>query len=324
LLKSQAKYLRDGQSGRQPDTWPQWYRYWVADPLVGTFEYCIYYILQLLPIDLCSAIGARLGRYSRKEQHLLTQRARGSLRQIFPRMSRRDDENFILDRLRANAGRAFIESLITRRICAAGRIAIEDADQLRATLDTDRPLIFVSVHTSNLGDLLGAMLIRLTSHKGVTTTRPFANRFRQRLVDKIRRHPEVQILHPGVSAARQLLRHLSLPRHSALLHLDEARDRQVHFPTLDRRVPKSTNLMLAIRLAEHTGALLVPVHLQRNEGAFFSLRCAAPIAPEDVSLPGACKSHERRMAIAGLLDNHFEEVIRQRIDDWLQIYYLRM
>lgn len=313
LLKSQPEYPR-----------PRWYRYWVVDPLVGTFEYCIYYVLQVLPINLCSAIGARLGRYGRQEQYLLTQRARASLRHLFPRMSRRDEEDLILDRLRANAGRAFIESLITRRICDAGRIAIEDADHLQAALDTGRPLIFVSVHTSNLGDLLGAMLLRVTGHKGVTTTRPFTNRFRQRLANTMRRHLEVQILHPRVSAARQLLRHLSLPRHSALLHLDEARDRQIHFPSLARPMPKSTNLMLAIRLAEHTGALLVPVYLQRNEGVSFSLRCAAPIAPEDASLPGELSSHERRTAIARILDRDFEAVIRERIDDWLQIYYLRM
>jgi KDO2-lipid IV(A) lauroyltransferase len=321
LPKSPTEHPGNAQSNGNST---QWYRYWLVDPVLGTLEYAAYYLLQVLPINLCSAIGARLGRYGRWEQHLLTQRARWSLRHLFPRMGRRDDEDYILERLRANAGRAFLESLITRRICAAGRIAIEDAEHLQAALKTDRPLIFVSVHTSNLGDLLGAMLIRATGHKGATTTRPFRNRFRQSLADTMRRHLEVQILYPGVSAARQLLRHLSLPRHSALLHLDEARDRQVHFPTLDRPIPESTNLMLAIRLAEHTGALLVPVHLQRHEGVSFSLRCAAPIAPEDAGLPGLYKSRERRTAIAEMLDDHFETVIRERIDDWLQLYYLRI
>jgi KDO2-lipid IV(A) lauroyltransferase len=120
-----------------------------------------------------------------------------------------------------------------------------------------------------------------------------------------------------------LIRHLSLPRHSALLHLDEARDRQVRFPLLDRNVAGPSNLMLAIKLAERTGAMIVPVHMRRLAGAHFSVHFAAPISLRDPGLPGTEQSPERRAAVARMLDQHFEAVIRASIDDWLQVYYVR-
>lgn len=303
--------LRSGAACRR------WCRYWLRDPAVGLAEHAFFHLFRALPLDLVSRIGARLGRYRGAELARLSQRAGTALGDLAPSLSEPARAQ-LLERLRANSGRAFLEALNADRVCSEARVLLADPVTLSRVVASGRPLIFVSVHTANLGDLLGAILLRRVRHRAATTTRPFANRYRERLAVRMRAGMDVQILHPSISAARQLLRHLRAPRQSILLHLDEARGQQIHFPVFGGPLPHGGNLTLALRLARLSGALLVPVHLRRRlEGAHFMLHLGTPM---DLSDPGATLTDDEA---ARQLDEYFSAVVRRHLDDWQQLYFLR-
>jgi len=303
------------QSG--PGRGRTWRQYWLRDPLVGLAEHALFHALRILPLDLASAIGARAGRFRGRRLAELNRRASLALPAVAPRLAADDDaRRALLARLRANAGRALVEALNTDRLCRDERILLMNHDVLARILASGRPLIFVSVHTANLGHLLGAALLQRVPYRAATTTRPLPNRYSERLSRRIRAGMDVEVVHAGMAAARTLLRHLGRPRRSLLLHLDEARGRQVRFPVFGAAPPSHGNLRLALRLARLTGALLVPAHLSRRRaGAHFFLHLAAPL---DLSDP-ACAMDDAQAARR--LDEHFSAVVRRHLDDWQQLYF---
>jgi len=295
-----------------------WVRYWLKDPICGALEFGLYYLLRLLPVEHCSALGAWRGRYGRSEHKELEQRARAALARLRPDLRDREQINILIEQLRQNAGRTFLETLVSDRISNSTRVRAADPAAVSEILQDSRPVIFVTVHTANLGDTMGGALLALSGRHGTTVTRPFLNRFRQRLSVKLRPRTNATILPPGIGTTRQLLRHLQQSDTFVLLHLDEARGKQIHFPTFGRPLPRGGNLSVAIRLAAATGARLVPVHLERLPGVRYTLHMSAPL------LVPSQAGQDVLDTIAEQLDNHFSAVIRAHMSDWLQLYYLRV
>lgn len=294
----------------------RWRQYWLEEPLAGAGEFAIYYLFRCLPISLCSAIGAMRGRYLGRARKKAQAQARQALELVAPSLSAPQKEQ-LLARLHRNAGRALLETLIMDRVWNSGRVCVLPAGRLEEMRNAAISRIFVSVHIGNLGDLLGMCLMRITGTPGMTISRTLPNRFRQRLSEKLRGKHGAKILEPGLKAARQLVTHLREPGNNVLIHLDEARSRQVYFPTFGRPLPYGSNLSLAIRLSAATGAPLVPVYMTRNRGTHFQIRFLDPL---DVP---AVNDDPRHLAIAQQLDSLFQELIRGQLDDWQQLYFLR-
>src|SRR5690606_35591478 len=152
---------------------------------------------------------------------------------------------------------------------------------------------------------------------GMTVSRRQPNRFRQRLSERLRSKHGAAVLEPSLRTTRLLLRHLRDDCGAVLIHLDEARGRQIYFPTFGRPLPYGSNLSLAIRLSAYTGALLVPVYMTRMQGARFKLNILDPIAPPPADDQGA------QLAIARRLDGVFGKLVREHLDDWQQLFFLR-
>nr|WP_255592947.1 hypothetical protein [Bordetella sp. BOR01] len=276
----------------------------------------VYYLFRLLPIDLCSKLGAMRGRHVGAARRKLEAQARKALTVAAPALPA-SEIDALLDRLHRNSGRALLETLIMDRVWNARRVAIVPEHRRLDLTDPSRSRIFVSVHTGNLGDLLGMCLMQLIGPRGMTVSRRLPNRFRQRLSEKLRSKHGASVLEPGLRTTRQLLDHLRTPGGAILIHLDEARGKQIYFPTFGRPMPYGSNLSLAIRLAAATGAPLTPVHMQRIAGTRFDLR-----VHDDLAAPAA-RNEEQQAAIAACLDRLFERVIREQLDDWQQLYFLR-
>src|SRR5690606_32332112 len=115
---------------------------------------------------------------SSKKKH--DAQARDALKLVAPGMSE-SQATQLLARLHGNAGRALIETLIMDRIWASGRVSIVPPERADSIRNSAASQIFVSTHTSNLGDLLGICLMRVTGAQGMTVSRELPNRFRQRL-----------------------------------------------------------------------------------------------------------------------------------------------
>ena len=293
-------------------------QYWLKDPFSGALEFGLCHTLRLLSIEQCSAIGAWRGRYGAGEQRNLDRRARAAIAMLRPELRDTPQLDALLAQLRQNAGRTFLETLVNDRIDQSARVQVADPVALERVLDRHPSVIFVAVHMANLGDTMGGALLKATGRSGITVTRPFLNRFRQRLSNKLRQYQNGIVLPPGIGATRQLLRHLQSPGTFVLLHLDEARGKQIHFPTFGRPIPRGSNLSIAIRLAAASGVPLVPVHLQRHPGVRYTLHTCQPLhVPAD-------SNQEEQDVIATQLDRHFTDVIQKQLSDWLQLYYLRV
>lgn len=127
----------------------------------------------------------------------MEQRARAALAMLRPDLRDGEQINDLIAQLRQNAGRTFLETLISDRISNSTRVQAADPSALAEILQDRRPVIFVTVHTANLGDTMGGALLALTGRHGTTVTRPFLNRFRQRLSVKLRPRANAAILPPG-------------------------------------------------------------------------------------------------------------------------------
>ncbi|KAA0911227.1 lysophospholipid acyltransferase family protein [Pusillimonas sp. ANT_WB101] len=292
-----------------------WKRYWLLDPLEGLAERSVFRLLRMLPLEWGSRLGGYHGRFigsARKRTH---EQARRALAFISPELSQ-SEVAATLNRLRQNAGRALVETLISDRISAADHV-VEPVEPRRSEIrDAATPRIYVTIHTSNLGYLMGIALRKATGLHVTTVSRMLPNRFSQRLSETLYQQHEGKVLGPGISTARHLMEHLRKPGGLVLIHIDEARSRQVYFPTFGREMPYGSNLSLAIRLAATTGAAIVPVYLKRTSGTHFELR----VLP-DIAAPA--KDDTEQADVARQLDVLFEKIIRDNIDDWQQLYFLR-
>lgn len=292
-----------------------WRRYWVLDPIEGLAERAVFLLLRILPLHWGSGLGGLRGRFTGKARTRTDEQARRALAFISPDLSAAQVAG-TLARLRNNAGRALIETLISDRISAAGHVAEPAEPRLSQLRDPATPRIYVTIHTSNLGYLMGIALRKATGLHVTTVSRLLPNRFSQRLSEKLYQQHEGKVLGPGISTARHLLEHLRKPGSLVLIHIDEARSRQIYFPTFGRALPYGSNLSLAIRLATATGAPIVPVYLKRKSRTHFELRVLDDI-------PAPAKDEARQTHVARQLDALFEDIVRHNIDDWQQLYFLR-
>lgn len=294
----------------------RWAEYWLAEPLGGGLELAAYYLFRVLPIGLCSRLGAARGRYVGATRKRVQDQARQALTLIAPALSP-TEVDALLCQLHRNSGRALLETLVMDRIWRGGHVAVLPEQRRQSLKDPSQSRIFVSVHTSNLGDLLGMCLMQLIGSRGMTVSRKQPNRFRQHLSEKLRSKHGAAVLEPGLRTTRELLEHLRGPGGAILIHLDEARGKQIYFPTFGRPMPYGSNLSLAIRLSAATGAPLTPVYMERTSGTRFRLHICDDLpapAPRDET------SHDM---IAGRLDRMFADIVRRHLDDWQQLYFLR-
>lgn len=295
---------------------PQWTQYWIKDPLEGALEFAAYYLFRVLPVSICSEIGALRGRFTGSARREAEKHAQNALR-IISSTTSPAQVDALLRQLHRNSGRALLETLVMDRIWKNGRVIVQPASRINVIGNPQQARIFVSVHTGNLGDLLGMCLMQLSGFRGMTVSRRQPNRFRQRLSERLRSKHGAAVLEPSLRTTRLLLRHLRDDCGAVLIHLDEARGRQVYFPTFGRPMPYGSNLSLAIRLAAATGTVLTPVYLKRNTKCQFELHIEddiAPVSPDD---------EDGQAALAHMLDQLFEAVVRDQLHDWQQLYFVR-
>lgn len=297
--------------------------------LEGASAWTLYGLFRILPIRWCSAVGAKLGRFQGAERRIVTSRIQKNLLWILPSISE-SDRLAISHAIIKNAGRSYFETMIVDRLLANGLVNTSPPEHIRKQLTEGRPLILVTVHLANLGDLIIASLADLLLRQygyevGGSPTRKMTNPWLSSLATHIRERYLKGIngrgYDPNLKTARDFYRFLMKPRSVVLLHLDEAYDRQVHFPTFGRPIDPRGNVTKAIKLAAGTGALIQPVYLTRESTEpCFKVSWLPALQVES---DGASLKQATLMRYAQQLDELFEPRVFENLVDWAQICYFR-
>lgn len=302
------------------------YAVWLIE---GAAAWLIYACFRFLPLRWCSEIGSWLGRFHGPELVKISNRVQKNLAWINPSISCAESERLAY-RILNNTGRSYLETMITDRIIRSSNVELDPPENIKTAIQEAKPLVFVTVHLANLGDLMSAALSELLFRNygyrfGASPTRPISNK----LIDRLSCHVRDKYLagtpghssNPNFKTARDYVRALLQGRSFVIFHLDEAYDHQVHFPSFGRQLDKRGNLFKSIKLASSTGALIQPIYLRRLDNTpHFKLEWLPSF---QVKSYGAALNKDVLMRYAKQLDELFEPRVFENLADWAQICYLR-
>ena len=280
-------------------------------------DFAFYLGMRSLPVDWCSALGARLGqgqagRLSRPEAEA---RGRAAMALLRPDLAAADRIEATMTALWGNIGRTFSEFSVLPKLIALGRSRIGDPDRLGALLVDPRPLIFAFVHLGNweiVGAQVGLHPAFRNKRRGSGVIMPPNNRAHARIVQLQRAHLPAELIPMDAHLWRRITEVLSQPNGTAWLAADELVGGVVMAPHFGRKLKPHGNMGKIIRLAAATGARIQPVYSERLTGAHFLFHMLPT-----VEVPRGRLSPEALLAEVARLDAMFAPVVRAHLDQWL-------
>lgn len=292
--------------------------------LNGAAKWIGYWVCRALPIDWVSHIGSKMGRYGPKAEQSYQDRLVKNLTLLGVGPSSLATS---LSSIRRESGRAYLEMLIADRIVRGQRIRWAPCPELLKALHDQRPIVFCSIHLSNLGDVTGAEIIRFVSshapgYRFGYSARTIHDSVERKIVERSRNHyigdAQAWVMGPTGGLARRLMAELARPPSCILLHIDESRHHQVHCPSFGRVLPDRINLSYAVKLAIKSRSCIVPLYIVRDgsKRVGFTMQVIRLID---------CATHQQNSHnITRIIDADFEQVIRFHPDKWLQCYHARL
>ena len=290
-----------------------WRRYWLSDTISGVADTATHYALRALPVELCSAIGWRLGQWVGARHHVWHARATRNLRHLRPEL---DDDAAAraIRRMWGHIGSTMAEFSALPRIWGSDRVAFAGLHNLDAARATGRPRIAAALHLGNW-EIVGPTLLDL-GENGVDVYQPPRNRFERRIADRVRRRFAGHLLPPGPGTALRLYKALAEEGRGVVLYVDEFRDRRVHAPFFGRPLRLDGNLARVVRLALMTGAVIIPAYCVREGHGRFCLHIEPPIRLGG----GTDKSAIERGAAQ--LDSVITPIVLRHIEQWFMLHDL--
>ncbi|SIQ18314.1 KDO2-lipid IV(A) lauroyltransferase [Rhizobium sp. RU20A] len=285
---------------RRRDFW----RYWVRDTLRDFPKRLSHYGLRPLPARVASALGALhygiLGRYYPG----ISRRMRDNAARIAPE---RDPEAVMVANWR-NKGRLMAEFSVLPRIAAGNGVTVTGAEHLRAARARG-PVVMLALHLGNW-ELISPVM-RGLNVPFATFYMPPESRFEHRTACRIRRNFGAELLPPGLTGVRPALKRLAEPDGVVIIFGDEGFDGRIMAPFFGRPVHLAGNLAIAVRLARHAGASILPVHVIREDSARFECRMLEAITLDHQAGANASLGPEVER-----LNAVIEPVIRAHLDQW--------
>jgi KDO2-lipid IV(A) lauroyltransferase len=291
-----------------PDERRAWRRYWIDDVVMGTREIGLHYALRALPIDACSAVGARIGPLVGPLDRKADARLAKTLALLRPGWSPAEVEAARVRNWR-NVGRTMAEFSALPRLWRSGRTTVVGEANMAAAR-AHGPRIYVGVHLGNW-ELLGPKLLAM-GEDGAEFYQPPRNRFQRWIAERTRRRFDGQLLPPGPSSTVAAIRRLRDGR-GVVIFMDEFTKGRVNGPALGRPLTPSAALGTAVRLALSTGAVIVPAYVLRTGGAHFTMHLLDPITPAGLSV-------ETAMA---RVNATLEPVVIADVEQWYMAHELR-
>jgi len=288
-----------------PRRWRQWRRYWVRDPLLGGLNFAMHYLSRQLPIDTASAAGAWLAGMNGRFRF---QAVRDRVRRGYAALAGAGDREAAATRLFAEIGRVMMEFSALDRLWAAGRIAVAGAEHLTAARAAGKPVIVMGLHLSNW-EVIGPALIGL-GLRFKFIYQPPRSRFEHRIAAAARRRYGAVLLQPGIPAARIAHRLLVAERGILLIFADDERKGYVNAPLFGRPVMPRANLLNIARLAQASGAAVIPAYAERLGGARFRVNFLPPV---ELAEDGDTLENVHR------LDATIAPLVSARLDQWYML-----
>lgn len=286
-------------------------RYWVTDVVVGIGLYAIYYAMRLMPIDMCSASGALVSRFTRRLYPESDMRARKLWRTLRPDEADEASVDRAMDRMWRNVARTMHEYAVIDRLWDAGRIEVVNIEYLHQARDQQRPILVAPLHLGNWETILVAGIA--CGHHGSGIYLVPENRFEHRLVNRSRARYGARFVPAGPKSLRDALRELKSRRGPFIIFVDELIRGRVQAPSFGRRpLVIDSNIAYAVQLARRTNAALIPAYCVRlDDSARFRVQFMPPL--ELVERDDAQAELRENMQ---RLDAVIAPVIRQHMDQW--------
>ena len=283
--------------------------YWRAMTAADWRDLLAITVLRRLPVDLSSGFGAVSGSIRGPRVYKAADdTARRNLARLRPNLAPSIREGLLADRWRC-VGRTMAEFAIGDRLLAQGRVSLQGAHHLTAALAQGRGVILAALHLGNwelfaAAHPLGA---RISSFY-----QPRPTRGREHISQAARRRLGDDMLEPGPGGVRRALRTLD-DGQAVVIFVDEEVDGVVRGPLFGRAADPRSNLVYAVRLAERSGAPVVPAYVLRTRGARLVVHFAAP-AP--LVRPGP----ESLSANVRVLNAAVEPLIVAHADQWYHLH----
>lgn len=282
----------------------RFFRYWVRDTLRDLPKRISYHFLRLLPARFASTLGALHYEalhsfYPARNRHIA-----GNLQRIRPDL----EPKATIRQYWRNKGRVMAEFSVLPRIDASGFIALEGEDNLRQAY-AQGPVLVLGLHLGNW-ELISVAHRRLQIP--ITTFyMPPESRFEHRIARQVRNGLDMELFPPGVKGVRPAMKRLAAHDGVVSIFGDEGFDGRIMAPFFGRPTHLSGNLAIAVRLARHAGARIVPFYVTRKDGSHFVCRWLKPIVLQATDDPGAAL-----VADVEKLNDVIEPIVRRHISQW--------
>jgi KDO2-lipid IV(A) lauroyltransferase len=261
---------------------------------------------RLLPPDTSSAFGRRLLRWL--GPHLdKTRKLRTNLMIAFPEKNAAEIESLVADAW-ANVGAVLGEFPHLARLQKEASIRFEyvtkgDPEVFKAP---GKVAVFVAAHLANWEIAPAAIIARGVALTGIYT--PLVNPWLDGLVCRARDSIGLATV-PREGAARQLMRQIRQGRSIGLL-VDQRVDSGERVPFFGHdMLTATTPAQFALRF----DCELIPVQVQRLDGARFRVIFHEPVVPDDAR----ASEHEKIMQMTRKVSALFEAWIRDRPHEWM-------
>ncbi|MEM5584962.1 lysophospholipid acyltransferase family protein [Roseibium sp. AS2] len=216
-----------------------------------------------------------------------------------------------------NISRTISEFSIVNSLWSSSRVEVEGIEHLEAARRTGCPIVFTSMHLATWEALFVAIHEGLAG-PSIGPFQPEPNRFKNRIVHAIRKERNQYLFPPGQRSAYRLRRLMSGGRYSMTIFIDEVRDKQVHLPCFGRKLPQKGNAVVAVKIANSSGATLVPTYLTRIGPARFKLVILPPMERPEGDGPYSV------LPTLQALNDVFEPIVLEHIEEWYMLGELRL
>jgi KDO2-lipid IV(A) lauroyltransferase len=281
--------------------------------VAATRDLTLHRLMQMVPIETCSALGAELGPWlGQRSDRASDTRAKAILRLLHPEADR-----LAIDRqarqLWCNIGRTFAEFSALPRIVAERRVTISSEAMIARIAPDPRPVIVCFAHLGNW-EALGAALCghpMVIAHRRMTAViAPPANLARAAIAARMRGMLSVEQLHIGPGVWRAVLTRLRQRFGTVWLAVDAA-EGGVDTPLFGRPPRPDGTLGKIARLAASTGALILPVYCERLPNVRFIAHLLEPCEP-----PATPVDTADLLQHVAHLNTLFDTPVRRLIDQW--------
>lgn len=282
--------------------------YWLRDNIGNALDLLGHFSLKLLPMDMCSAFGARLGVFAIPRFYPKAERrARATIAELCPHLSEAAREALLIENCKAQ-GRLMTEFSVVNRIARhPDRLSLHGLEIIEQAI-AEGPTIIVGLHLGNWE--IGPIILKRIGVSPHSFYVPPHGRAKEWIAERVRRKAGLQFLPPGLHGIRPAVKALR-EGEAVSIFCDEGFGTVIRGPFFGRPAHMEGNIALAVRLARMTGATICPWYNIRTEGFRFEAHALPAIKLPPETTPG-----ERALADMLLLNSVIEPVVRAHLDQW--------